>query len=128
MSNSFDFFSLKKLFWYIWLEFWQCQEKLATPGLLSMKLFWNNGYGLIIYVHDVTNKISLRDSDYILDMDIWPNFGNSSISKDFKRICPEKTIFWGVSNLANNFGLTLGMNLKLYNSTAKGLKIKVRMF
>ena len=30
--------------------------------------------------HDVTNKILLRDSEYIVDEVMWPNFGNSSIS------------------------------------------------
>ena len=59
-----------------------------------MKLFWNNGYDVIIYVHEVTNKISSRDSDYMLDMDIWPKFGNSSISRYFKRIWPEKKQFF----------------------------------
>ena len=31
-------------------------EKLATPGLLKIKLFWNKGYGGKIYVHDITQK------------------------------------------------------------------------
>ena len=33
-------------------------RKLATLGLLKIKLFWNKGYGVIISVHDVSNKIS----------------------------------------------------------------------
>ena len=31
--------------------------KMATPGLLKIKVFWNKGYDVIISVHDVTNKI-----------------------------------------------------------------------
>ena len=50
--------------------------KIATPGLLKVKVFWNNGYDAIISVHDVTNKILLRDSNYIIDVVMWPKFGN----------------------------------------------------
>ena len=54
--------------------------KLATLGLLKIKVFWNKGYDVIISVHDVTNKILSRDSNYIVDVVMWPKFGNSSIS------------------------------------------------
>ena len=54
--------------------------KLATLGLLKIKLFWNKGYDVIIFVHDVTNKILERDSNYIVDVVVWSKFGNSSIS------------------------------------------------
>ena len=40
--------------------------KMATPG--------------IIFFQDVTNKILSRDSNYVVDMVMWPKFGNSSIS------------------------------------------------
>ena len=60
-------------------EILMISPKLATLGLLKIKVFWNKGYDVIIYVHDVTNKILLRDSDYIVDVVIWANFGNSSI-------------------------------------------------
>ena len=53
---------------------------LATPGILKRKLFWNKGYDVIISVHDVTNKILTRDSNYISDVVMWPKFGNSGIS------------------------------------------------
>ena len=29
--------------------------KLATPGLLKIKVFWNKDYDAIIFVYDVTN-------------------------------------------------------------------------
>ena len=54
--------------------------KMATLGLLKIKVFWNKGYDVIISVHDVTNKILSRDSNYIIDVVMWPKFGNSSIS------------------------------------------------
>ena len=42
-------------------------SKMSTPGLLKIRVFRNNGYGVIISVHDVTNKILSRDSNYIKD-------------------------------------------------------------
>ena len=46
--------------------------KMATLGLLKMKELWNKGYDNIISVHDVSNKILSRDSNYILDVVMWP--------------------------------------------------------
>ena len=54
--------------------------KMATLGLLKIKVFWNKGYDVIISVHDVTNKILSSDSNYIIDVVMWPKFGNCSIS------------------------------------------------
>ena len=42
--------------------------KLATVGLLKLKASWNKGYDVIIFVHDVTNKISSCYSNYIKDV------------------------------------------------------------
>ena len=53
--------------------------KMATPDLLKITVFWNKGYDVIIPVDDVTNKILSRDSNYIVDVVMWPKFGNSSI-------------------------------------------------
>ena len=52
--------------------------KMATQGLL--KAFENKGYDVITSVHDVPNKIFSRDSNYIVDVVMWPKFGNSSVS------------------------------------------------
>ena len=54
--------------------------KMATPGLLKIRVFWKKGYDVIISVHDVTNKFLLYDSIYIIDVVMWPMFGNCSIS------------------------------------------------
>ena len=54
--------------------------KMATPGLLKITLFWNKGYDIITSVQDVSNKILSRDSNYIVDVVMWPKFGNCSIS------------------------------------------------
>ena len=54
--------------------------KLATPGLLKVKVFWNKGYEVIISVHNATKKILWRDSNYIVNVVMLPKFGNFSIS------------------------------------------------
>ena len=54
--------------------------KLATPGLLKIKIFQNKGYNIIIPDYDVTNKILSPESNYIVDVVMWPKFGNFSIS------------------------------------------------
>ena len=53
--------------------------KMATPGLLKIKIFWNEGYDVIVSVHEVFNKILSCDSNYIADV-MWPKFGNSNVS------------------------------------------------
>ena len=53
--------------------------KMATSGLLKITLFWNKSYDVIISINDVTKQILSRDSNYIVDVFIWPKFNNSSI-------------------------------------------------
>ena len=36
-------------------------------GLLKINLFKNKGYDVIIFVHNVINKVLPRDSNYITD-------------------------------------------------------------
>ena len=75
--------------------------ELATLGLLQIKVIWNKIYDVIMSLYDITNKILSRNSDYIIEVVMWPNFGNSflweKLSKhQFIRIWLEKPIFWGV--------------------------------
>ena len=55
-------------------------EKIATPGLLKIKLFWNKVSDVMISAYNATNKNLSRDSYYIVDVVTWPKFGNSCIS------------------------------------------------
>ena len=55
-------------------------SKMATQGLLKIKVFWNKSYNVTIYTHDVTNKILSRYASCIIDVVIWLKFGKSSIS------------------------------------------------
>ena len=42
--------------------------KMATSDLLKVKAFRNKGYYVMISVHDVTSKILLNNSSYIVDV------------------------------------------------------------
>ena len=77
--------------------------KMATLGFLKIKVFWNKGYDVIISIHDATNKILSRDSNYIVDVVMWPKFGNSStsmreviITSILQRFDQKSHFFWGV--------------------------------
>ena len=54
--------------------------KMATQDLLKITTFWSKGYDVIIPVDDANNKILSSDSNYIVDVFMWPKFGNSGIS------------------------------------------------
>ena len=54
--------------------------KMATLGLLKMKVFWNKFFDVIISVYDRINKILSCDLSYIVDVVMWLKFGNSSTS------------------------------------------------
>ena len=105
--------------------------KMATQGLLKIMVFWNKGYDVIISVDDVTNKIVSRDSNHIVDVFMWPKFGNYSISiwevittSIYKDLTRKTTFFEGWSWFNwfkfNNLVLALGTSLKVYTSVAKG--------
>ena len=49
--------------------------KIASLGLLKIKVFWNKGYDIII-----SNKILSCDPKYIVDVVMWPKFDKSSTS------------------------------------------------
>ena len=74
------FFESFKIFLIKMVTILMMSAKMATPGLLKITVFWNKGYDVIISVDDVTNKILSRDSNYIVDVVMWPKFGNSNIS------------------------------------------------
>ena len=53
---------------------------MANLDLLKMKIFLNKCYNIIIFVHDIINKILSNDSNYIVDVTMRPKFGKFSIS------------------------------------------------
>ena len=42
--------------------------KMASLGLLQIKVFENKDYDIIVSTHDVINNILSRSSDYIVDV------------------------------------------------------------
>ena len=42
--------------------------KIATAALLKIKVFSNKGYYVIYLVYDVTNKILLHESNYVMNV------------------------------------------------------------
>ena len=112
--------------------------KLATLGLLKMKVFWSIGYDTIAFVHGLTNKILSCDSNYIVDVVMWQG-DQSLITSSFMSEVIITWILWGFDKKKqffegcswfkfNNLGLALLMTLKFYTSVAKRLKLKVRKF
>ena len=73
--------------------------KMATPGLVKVAVFWNKCDDVLIPVNDVTNKILSRDSNYIVDVFMWPKFGNLflweklSQSQFYKDLTKKTTFF-----------------------------------
>ena len=53
---------------------------MATPDLLKIMVLWNRGCDVIVFVHDVTNKMLSRDLNYIVDVVMWPKFDKSGVS------------------------------------------------
>ena len=54
--------------------------KIVALDLLKTKVFWNKDYEVIISVHDVTIKMLSRNSNYIVDVVMWPKVGKYNIS------------------------------------------------
>ena len=79
-NNSFNFFESLKVFLINIATILMIPAKLVTLGLFKIKTFWNRGYDVIIFVQQVTNRILLHDSNYFVDVVIWPKFDKSSIS------------------------------------------------
>ena len=111
--------------------------KIITLGFLKIKVFWSKGYDVITSFHDITNRILSRDSNYVVDVVMWPKFGNSSISireviiTSISWGCDQKNQFfvewWSLLQL-NNLGLVLVMSWKFYTSVVKGLKLEFKKY
>ena len=61
LVHNFSFFD----FFRVFIDFF---DKLATPDLLKIKIFQNKAYGVINLDYDVTNKLLLHDSNYVVDV------------------------------------------------------------
>ena len=54
--------------------------KLASPALHDLKIIQKKIYDVIILDYDVTNEILPGCSNLMVDVDMWPKFGNYSFS------------------------------------------------
>ena len=52
--------------------------KITTLGLLKIKVFWNKGYDVIIFVQDIMSKTFSLDSSEVVDVVMLSKFGKSS--------------------------------------------------
>ena len=82
-TRNFSFFliffeSLKVVLIHI-VAILMISPKMATLGLLKIKVFGNKGYEVMICVHDATSNILSRYSNYIIDAITWTKFSNSTI-------------------------------------------------
>ena len=110
--------------------------KMATPGLLKIKVFWNKIYDVIIFVHDVTNKILSHDSNYVVDLVMWPKFGNSSISMReviitsiLSRFDQKSRFCWRVVLVqVKNFLADTRYKLEILHQCDKKTKLRIRKF
>ena len=92
ISNSFNFFWVFKDCLINMVAILMMSAKMASLGLVKIKVLWTKVYDVIIYFHEISNKILSHDPNYIVDMVMWPKFGNSSISvRELIR-----SFFWGV--------------------------------
>ena len=66
--------------------------KFATSELLKIKVFWNKDDDVMIFVNDVTNKVLLRESNYIVDVVMLTKFGNSNVSMKEAIITPSSPV------------------------------------
>ena len=107
---------------------------MAAPGLLKIRKIWDKGYGIINFVHDVTNKISSHDSNHIVDMVMWTKSGNSNTSlrevmktSILKGFHQKNRFFWRLVLVqVQEVGIGTRYKLEFYASVTKGLKIKFR--
>ena len=109
---------------------------LTTVGLVQIKVLWNKSYNFLISVHDVTSKILSCNSNYFVDVVLWPKFGNPNISMRafiimsiLQNVDKKCQLFERCSWFKlNNLGLALDMAWKFYTSVTKELKLKVENF
>ena len=55
-------------------------SKLASHGLLKIKILKNKDYNVLIVEYEVSNKALSCDSNYIVDVVMLPKFVHSSLS------------------------------------------------
>lgn len=112
---------------FLMIAILRISAKLATSGLLSITVFWNKDYDVIISVHEFIKNILSSVWNHTVDMVMWPKFGNYSVfmTEVIIRMWPKNRFVWGVSWFKlNNLGLILGVTLKYWSRVPKRFKLK----
>ena len=102
ISIFFNFFELIKIVLINMVPTLMMSAKMATLGLLKIKVFWNKLYYVITSVSDFNTKILSHDSNYKEDMVMWPKFDDSNISispENMQKLCfstifPHQEVRW----------------------------------
>ena len=71
-KSRLTFFYFLKIVLISMVTILMTSAKMGTLCLLKIKVFWYEIYNVIIFSHDVTNKIILRDSNYIAEVVMQP--------------------------------------------------------
>ena len=67
ISNSLNFFIFLKIVFINMVKNLKISAKLATLGLLQIKLLRKKSFVIIIFAHDIINKILSHHSNYTVD-------------------------------------------------------------
>ena len=67
-NKLLTFFESLKVFLINMVTILMMPAKLATLGLLKIKVFSKKGYDVMISIHDVTNKNLFCDPNFIVDV------------------------------------------------------------
>lgn len=112
---------------FLMIAILRISAKLATSGLLSITVFWNKDYDVMISFHEFIKNILSSVWNHIVDMVMWPKFGNYSVFMTEVIIRSDlKTDLFGEMSWfkLNNLGLILGMTLKYWSRVPKRFKLK----
>ena len=115
ISDSFTFSETLKVVLMNMVEVLMMSAKWDTLGLLRIKIFWNKGYDIVIFAHNVTNKITW--------LKFYCTYGHATKITNLSRYINffDRYSWFKFSNL----GLALGTTLKIFTSVAEDLKLKV---
>ena len=78
--NSFNFPEVFKDFLINMFIILIISARMATLDLLKPTVFWSKSHDVIVFVHNFIKKNLSHNSNYIVDVVMWPKFGNPSIS------------------------------------------------
>ena len=95
LSNSFYFIWVFKDFLINVVTILMMSAKLVTLSLVKIKVFWDKSCEAIIWAHDVTSKVLLCESNYIVDAVMWTRFGKFNIPMTEVIIT---SILWGLDH------------------------------